>query len=190
VTPIQERRSRDAGIVFGYLGVVSKFKGIDLLISAFKKVDSKNIRLNIYGNCLGEDGTIDLVREAEQDDSRIKSMGRFNHDELPHILSQVDIVVTPSNTLESYGLVVVETLAHGIPVIASDIVGSAYEFIKHGVNGMIFSSQNPSELVEILKRISNQPSIIDELKANITPPPRLEEEAFTVERIYKSVIHI
>jgi len=186
VVPVKERRKREAGVIFGYLGVVSRFKGIELLISSFKKVEAANIRLNIYGNCLGEDGTIDLVREAGKKDNRLKSMGRFNHDELSRILEQVDIVVVPSTTLESYGLVVVESLAHGVPVIASDIVGSAYEFIKHGVNGMIFSLQNPLELVEIIRQISEQPSIIDMLKANITPPQRLEEEAFVVERVYKS----
>jgi glycosyltransferase involved in cell wall biosynthesis len=185
------RRSKRPGepVIFAYLGVVSRFKGIDLLIDSFKKVKSSNIRLHIYGNCVGDDGTIDLLREAEIEDIRIRSMGQFNHDELPGILNQVDMVITPSTTLESYGLVVIESLAFGVPVIASDIVGSAYEFIKHGSNGMIFSIHNPEELVEIISKIGQQPAIIDDLKVNITPPPRLEEEAFTVERIYKSVIN-
>ena len=82
-------------------------------MSSFKKVDAYNIKLHIYGNCLGDDGTIDFVHEAEKEDSRIKVLGRFDHDELARILNRVDIVVTPSTTLESYGLVVVESLAYG-----------------------------------------------------------------------------
>ncbi len=187
VEPVQDRKKTGNDVILAYLGVVSKFKGINLLMSSFKKVDASNIKLHIYGNCLGDDGTIDFVHEAEKEDSRIKVLGRFDHDELPRILNRVDIVVTPSTTLESYGLVVVESLAYRVPVIASDIVGSAYEFIRHGENGMIFSLQNPEGLTDIIRQISENPAIIDRLKENIHYPPRLEEEAFALERIYKSL---
>ena len=189
VKPIQRMRRPGEPVILAYMGVVSRFKGIDLLLNSFKKVKESNIRLHIYGNCVGDDGTIDLVREAEVEDMRIINMGQFSHDDLPNILNQVDIIVTPSTTLESYGLVVTESLSYGVPVIASDIVGSAYEFIRHGTNGMIFSIHNPEELVEIISRISHKPAVIDEMKMNISPPPRLEEEAFTVERIYKSLVY-
>ncbi|MBM4147090.1 MAG: glycosyltransferase [Nitrospira sp.] len=188
VAPSQRVKRPGEPIIFSYMGVVSRFKGIDLLIDSFKKVKSSNIRLHIYGNCVGDDGTIDLLREAETEDIRIRSMGQFNHDELPGILNQVDIVITPSTTLESYGLVVIESLAYSVPVIASNIVGSAYEFIQNGMNGMIFSINNPEELVENIKKISEQPYVIDMMKSNITPPPRLEEEVFIVQKIYKSLV--
>ena len=77
-------------------------------------------------------------------------------------------------------------MAYGIPVIASDIVGSAYEFIEHGKNGMIFSVQEPSQLAAIIRQIADQPSTVEQLKSNINHPLRLEEEAFMVENIYRS----
>lgn len=183
-------RAKDPGapVIFTYMGVVGKFKGINLMVDAFKSVPSPNIRLKIYGNCIGIDGTIDFLRNAESEDQRIKVMGRFDHDELPHILNQVDVVVVPSTTLESYGFVVIESLAYDVPVIAADIVGSAYEFIKNGENGFVFSVQNPDELARIIRRIGEQPSLLESLKSHISLPPRLEEEAFTVEKIYKSVL--
>ena len=186
----QKKRIRQEGesIIFAYLGVVGKFKGINLLVEAFKSVTSPNIRLNIYGNCIGTDGTIDFVRNAESEDPRIKVMGRFNHDELPNILNEVDVVVVPSSTLESYGLVVVESFAYEVPVIAADMVGSAYEFIRDGENGRIFSVGNPSGLAEIIRQISEQPSLVETWRSNITLPPRLEEEVFALEKIYKSVL--
>ncbi len=187
VVPSSNKRKPGRNLVFAYMGVVSRFKGIDLLINSFMEVQSSNISLHIYGNCVGDDGTIGLIQAAEKEDKRIRHLGRFDHDELPDILNHVDVVITPSTTLESYGLVVVESLAYGVPVIASDIVGSAHEFVRHGVNGMIFPMQKPSELVNIIRQISEDPSIIERLKSNITPPPRLEEETFVLERVYKDL---
>jgi glycosyltransferase involved in cell wall biosynthesis len=188
VSSPQRIQRENGNITFGYLGVVSRFKGIDVLIKSFMNVKARNIRLDIYGNYVGDDGTIELVKEAAGIDERIRSKGRFDHEELSSILSDIDIVVTPSTTLESYGLVVIESLAYGVPVIASDIVGSAYEFIQHGINGMIFPIADHSKLDDIIRQISEQPSLVAQLQSNITPPPRLEEEVFSLEKIYKTLI--
>lgn len=187
VSPRQKIRDEGASVHFAYMGVVGKFKGVDLLLNSFRAVKAQNIRLSVYGNYIN-DGIIDVLHEAARDDDRIKIMGRFDHEDLPSILNHVDIVVVPSTTLESYGLVVIESLAYEVPVIASDIVGSAYEFIRHGENGMIFSVKNPSELAGIIEQISERPSLIESMRSHISPPPRLEEEAFTVEKIYKAVV--
>ena len=186
VKPRHKSRRPGAPLTFAYMGVVGKFKGIDLLLDSFRKVDDQNIRLNIYGNCIGDDGTIDIVHDAEKNDKRIRAMGRFDHKELPDILDNIDIMVVPSTTLESFGLVVTESLSYGVPVIASDIVGSAYDFIEHNSNGMIFSVKDPDGLERIIREISADPSIVERLRSNISPPPRLEEEAFTIEKVYKS----
>jgi glycosyltransferase involved in cell wall biosynthesis len=188
VHPVFPERNIDK-IVFGYTGVVGKFKGVDLLLNAFHQAESENIRLKIYGNIVFEVGFQSDLSRALEEDKRIHLMSRYSHNELARIMSELDIVVVPSTTLESYGLVVVESLAYGVPVIASDIVGSAYEFIEHGKNGLIFSVKNPSELTDIIRQISKDPSLLQSLRANISPPQRLEEEAFTVERVYKSVLN-
>ena len=187
VNPALPARTTDK-IVFGYTGVVGKFKGVDLLLSAFHKVESENIRLKIYGNIVFEVGFQSDLSRALEEDKRIQLMGKYSHNELASIMSELDIVVVPSTTLESYGLVVVESLENGVPVIASDIVGSAYEFIEHGKNGLVFSIQNPSELTDMIRKISEEPSLIQSMRANISPPPRLEEEAFIIEKVYKSVL--
>ncbi len=178
------------GTVFGYAGLVSRFKGVDLLVKSFSEVDSPGILLNIYGNLI--EWEINFCSELNlllSKDNRVRLMGKYSHDELQRVMGEIDILVVPSTTLESYGLVVIEALAYNVPVIASDIVGSAYEFIQHGKNGMIFSVQKPSELTDIIKEIGDNPSIVEILRSNISPPPRLEEEAFMVEKIYKSILH-
>ncbi|MEW6584549.1 MAG: glycosyltransferase family 4 protein [Nitrospirota bacterium] len=188
VNPVASPMRTTDHVVFGYTGVVGKFKGVDLLLKAFQEVPATNIRLKIYGNIVFEVGFQSDLSLALEQDKRIHLMSKYSHDELARIMSELDVVIVPSTTLESYGLVVVESLAHGVPVIASDIVGSAYEFLEHGKNGLIFSIQNPSGLANIIRQISEEPSVLEKLRSNITPPPRLEEEAFIVERVYKSAI--
>jgi glycosyltransferase involved in cell wall biosynthesis len=46
------RKSNPGTIAFGYTGVVTRFKGVDLLLRAFSEVRSPRIALKIYGNCL------------------------------------------------------------------------------------------------------------------------------------------
>lgn len=175
-------------VTFGYTGVVARFKGVDLLIKIFSEVKSPDISLKIYGNIIWEKDIDSELKLAMEKDRRIHFMGKYSHNELPRIMSEIDIVVVPSTTLESYGLVVIESLAYGVPVIASDIVGSAYEFIRDGENGFIFPVNNPKALEDIIKAISDDHTIIEKLKMKISPPLRIEEEAFMVESIYKQLL--
>lgn len=190
VRPRERARNNPENITFGYAGLVSRFKGVDLLVKSFSAVKSPHIFLNLYGNLI--EWEINFCSELNlliEKDDRVRLMGKYSHDELPRIMSEIDVLVVPSTTLESYGLVVVEGLAYNVPVIASNIVGSAYEYIRHGENGMVFSIHNPLELVDIIKKISEQPAFVEALKSHISPPPRLEEEAFTVEKIYKTLVN-
>lgn len=187
VNPMKRER-RNGPVIFAYMGVVGRFKGINLLVDSFRRIDSPGIKLHIYGNCVGDDGTIEFLHEAEAADPRITVMGRYDHADLPSILNSIDIITVPSTTLESYGLVVVESLAYGIPVIASDIVGSAYEYIKNGENGLIFPMSDTGQLARIIEEISEDPDMIDAMREKISPPSRLEEEVFNLHRIYRSLL--
>lgn len=180
--PIPRQRDK---VVFAYTGVVTRFKGADLLINTFMEAESNKIILKIYGNCIWDIEMNNILNAAIKKDKKIFSMGKYEHIQLPEIMKDVDIVVVPSTTLESYGLVVIESMAYGVPVIASDIVGSAYEFIMDGKNGFIFPINKPHILKDIINKISNNPGIIKDLKENIIFPPRIEEEAFIVESLYK-----
>lgn len=188
VRPMPPKDRGSHAVSFGYTGVVTRFKGADLLLKAFREVRSPDITLKIYGNCVWDTEFNAELTRAVKEDTRIQLMGKYEHHELPQVMSEIDIVVVPSTTPESYGLVVVESMAYGIPVIASDIVGSAYEYIKDGENGFIFSVSRPNSLKMIIEKISNNPSIINDMRKKIFSPPRIEEEAFTVESIYRKCL--
>ncbi|MFZ5906086.1 MAG: glycosyltransferase family 4 protein [Nitrospirota bacterium] len=186
------RPGKGETVVFGYTGLVTRFKGVDLLIESFSKVKSDSIRLLIYGDIYREwvwERTFyeDIIK-ATAADTRIQFMGKYTHNDLPAIFSSMDINIIPSTTLESYGLVVTESLAHNVPVIVSDIVGSAYEYIVDGQNGFVFPVNKPEMLAEIMSRIARDPSLLSALRRNIAPPPGIEEEAFLLENIYRELV--
>jgi glycosyltransferase involved in cell wall biosynthesis len=175
-------------ITFAYIGPVFRHKGVDLLIESFTKTTPKNITLRIYGSAFHETGYYDELKKKASCDGRISFMGGFNHDTLSDILNDIDIAVFPSIWYETYCLALAEALAHRVPVITSNTVGSGLEFIKDGVNGFIFDFRDPTKLTKIIDRIGEDTYILNELKENISYPVRIEEEAFTYENMYKELI--
>ena len=178
---------RDSKIRLGYTGVVAPFKGVDVLIRAFMAVDARNLGLAIYGNIHWEGQFRHDLDHWFARDSRIRLMNRFDHEDLPEVMAEIDVMVVPSSTLDSFGLVVAESFAFSVPVIASDMVGAAHELIRDGENGFIYPADDPARLRELLARIAREPQLVPQLRAGITPPPRIEEEAFRTELVYRSI---
>ena len=179
--------ARGGKVHIGYTGVVAPFKGVDALVRAFTAVDAPDLVLKIYGNILGRDAFRADLDYAFASDRRIKLMNRYDHHELGDVMADIDLMVVPSTTLDSFGLVVAESLAFSVPVIASDMVGAAHELIRDGENGFIYPTGDPARLRDLLARVAREPELVARLRAGITPPPRIEEEAFRTELVYRSI---
>ncbi len=180
------RRTKPTGdtVRFAYLGAVSHVKGVDYLIDCFRKVASDRISLEVWGGHIDEREWYDSLLRLAQGDSRIRFRGRYDIEALPRIFEQTDVTVVPSNTLESYGLVVIESMAHHTPVITSNVVGAGYEYIHHGENGYIFELDEPDTLIQILGSIAEDPGIVERWRRAVQAPPRIEEEVFLLETLY------
>ena len=63
----------------------------------------------------------------------------YSYQELPNVMDQFDVLVTPSEWEETFGFTVLEALSYGIPVIVSDKVG-AKDLILEGKNGFVVAS--------------------------------------------------
>lgn len=179
----QSLTSKEA-LNFGYVGPVARHKGVHILIKAFRKLKVNNIKLKIYGECLDEQYW-SAIKKIVKQDYRIEYYGKYDYKEISNIYKSIDVTVVPSICYESYGLSLIEALANKTPVVASNVIGSALEYIKDGVNGFVFHIGDVNNLYNILKRLSEQPMVIKKLKENITYPPRIEEEAFKYELLYK-----
>ena len=124
---VRVRRSGAAKFVF--VGVPVHHKGFDVLCHAFSNVLSlaPNAELHVVG-----DASL-IVKSALP--NQIRLHGKLGHRELAQLLTTMDCLVLPSR-LESFGMVVVEALAVGLPVIVSDRVG-AMELVQEGKNGWV-----------------------------------------------------
>jgi glycosyltransferase involved in cell wall biosynthesis len=184
VTPLPPRPRAAGHVRFGYIGVLKKFKGVDLLLRSFAAVPGEAIELRLHGTLAGDEQFRPELEALVAADPRVTLMGRYDHEELPAVMADIDVMLVPSTTLDSYGLVLVEALAYDVPVIASDMVGAAWEHLRDGENGLLFQVERPEGLRELIASVAADPGVVERLRAGITLPPRIEEEATTVESVY------
>nr|WP_195969263.1 glycosyltransferase family 4 protein [Cellulomonas hominis] len=119
-------RFRDGdGLHVGFLGRIVEEKGLEYLVRAFRTLDD-DARLLIGGDFAKVAGgsVVERVRAAVGDDPRVRLMGFVPDEDLPDFYASLDVFTLPSvNSLEAYGIVQVEAMMLGVPVVASDLPG-------------------------------------------------------------------
>ncbi len=117
---------RSPGLHVGFLGRLVEEKGVEYLVEAFRQVPDPDARLLIageYSNVAGG-SVVGRVRERMGRDPRIELLGFLPDDALSEFYASLDIFALPSvNALEAFGIVQVEAMMAGVPVIASGLPG-------------------------------------------------------------------
>jgi alpha-maltose-1-phosphate synthase len=130
---------------FLFLGSISARKGVPLLLEAWKNLASKDAELWIVGP-INEQARV-LIPPL----SNLRIMGSYPHRELPKLLRQCDVLVFPSYC-EGFGLVLLEALASGLPIITTDATAGP-DLIKDGVEGRLIPAGNLEALCEAMTTI-------------------------------------
>lgn len=141
------RRNRKAGepLKIGYLGTLSKIKGIEWLIEQFQSLDI-NATLSIGGR-----GQADYESHLKAISTKpsIDFLGQMNSNDF---YAMIDVLVVPSLWQEPLGMVAIEALAHHLPVIAHK-VGGLQESVVDGVNGLYCYASDPDSLGRAILRL-------------------------------------
>jgi len=174
-------------VVFGFIGTILPHKGVHIILEALKLIKNKKIKLEIYGNYYHDTDYYNYLKNIVNEDNRIEFMGEYKDEEMPSIMEKVDCIIVPSTWWENSPLTILTSLAFRIPVITTN-VGGASELVKDGINGFNFEIGNPKSLANVMKKIAENPDILNTIKNKIIMPPRIEEEAFRYEMIYSSLI--
>ena len=154
-----------APITFGYAGALQRFKGVHLLVAAFKRLAAPQARLVIYGA-----GPLEAeVRSAATDDPRIRVAGAYTPDQLGAVLQAMDVMVVPSLWHENLPLTMLEAHAGGVPVLVSDVAGMT-ECVTDGINGFTFRRGDEEDLLRTLQLIVSQPDLLHPIQANLRQP--------------------
>lgn len=151
--------------VFVYVGRVVTDKGINELISAFKKLQVRfknNIKLILVGKEEDLDPIQEDTRIEIQNNKNIIPVG-YQQDVRPYF-SISNCLVFPSYR-EGFPNVVIQAGAMNIPSIVSDING-CNEIIQHNFNGLIIPSKNIKALEDAMSSIILNKDIYNKLKSN------------------------
>ena len=123
-----------------------------------------NVFLKIYG--YGTKKEFDIVKEIVQELSLEKKveLNEFTDNNFDLILN-ADLVVVPSQSFESFGLTIIESMALGVPVVVTD-VGGMPEVLANTNAGFICSKEDPSKFAEKIIKILKDSSLRVDLKHN------------------------
>ncbi len=124
----------------GFLGRIVEEKGVEYLVEGFRAFDNPAARLLIAGDFQGVAGgsVIDRVRRSIGDDPRIRLLGFLPDAALDDFYASLDIFALPSiNPFEAFGIVQVEAMMRGIPVIASDLPGVRQPVLATGMGAIV-----------------------------------------------------
>jgi spore coat protein SA len=134
---LQKKYGIQGSFVFAFAGRIIPRKGIPVLMDALSKVrkSASNVKLVIAGQGL-RGYTASLMRKAHRLNLNAKFIGHKSHTQMHEVYWMADCLVCPSQKHEAFGLVNVEAMSTGIPVIASQI-GGMKEIIQHGKNGLL-----------------------------------------------------
>ena len=148
-----------------YVGRLKRYKRLDYLIKAMKKVEEKvpDVKLSVVGT--GEVSTEfkELTNELGLRES-ITFYGYVNEEEKIKLLQNAWLFVTTAEK-EGFGLTVIEANACGTPAIAYDVPGLR-DSIKHGKTGLLVESGNIKALSEVIITILEDEELREELSEN------------------------
>ena len=130
-----------------FIGALSRRKGIDLLLSAYKKINRLDLKLILIGQ--GNDKYLidEFIKEYALSD-RILLPGTIPHIQLPVWYAAADVIVLPS-LAEGVPNVILEAQAMGKPVVAS-AVGGIPEIIIEGKNGNLCQPGDLESFIQAL----------------------------------------
>jgi glycosyltransferase involved in cell wall biosynthesis len=172
----------------GFVGTLAPHKGCDTLIKAFKLLPrDMEATLDIYGNLERFKPFIKKMRRIAGDDERINFAGPFPRDEVGEVFSKLDTLVVPSRWYENQPGVILEAFAAGMPVVATDLGGMS-EFVRHEENGLLFRLEDEQDLSRQLRRLAEEPGLMERLRAGIGPVKTVEEDVDGLEELYGSLL--
>ncbi len=146
-------------LIFGYIGQLSKGKGIELLLSEFLKINNPDVKLYVYGKGIPD---YEKYLKTKFADERIKFKGFVKSND---IYQNITISVIPSLLNEAFPRIPLESYSYGIPVIGSNRGGTP-EAILDGKTGFVFNPEKKDDLRKKLEIFINNPKLIKKFSKN------------------------
>jgi glycosyltransferase involved in cell wall biosynthesis len=181
--------NRDGGFRLGIVGRVARWKGQHVFLSAFAEAfPEESARAVVIGEALfeGDKSYAAEVRAFAEElgiGSRVDFVG-FT-EEVSAELAGLDVLVHASVVPEPFGQVVVEGMAAGLPVVATD-GGGPREIITDGVDGLLYPAGDEHALAEMLRRLAADPG----LRKRLGQAGQSRASQFSTNRVAPQVVDV
>jgi rhamnosyl/mannosyltransferase len=168
-----------------FIGRLAAYKGVDFLLRALELVPE--LRLDIVGSGPERNRLQTLARALAVAD-RVKWWGQYPDEDLPRRMADADFVVLPSvSTEEMFGLVLLEAMAAGRPVITTDVPSGVREVNAPGVTGLEVPMRDPGALAAAMRTLAEDPALRERMGA--AGRGRVQER-FTVGRMVEAHLEL
>jgi len=144
-----------------FVGRLDERKGFPIAVAAFERLAMRrpDLRLIVVGE--GPDRAA-VARLPGALRERVTMLGAVANADLPPVYAACDVFLGPSVGGESFGVVLVEAMAAGLPVVASDIAGYR-EVVRGGLDGLLVPPRDPAELASAAARVLDERSLAERL---------------------------
>lgn len=158
-----------------------KKRPFDVLHAAARVLKELRIRVLFVGSGQEE---AELRREAESLSDAIVFAGFLNQSAMPWAYVAADCLVLPSDSGETWGLVVNEAMGFGVPAIVSDEVGCASDLVEPGETGWIFRCRDVDGLASCMSRMASDPAEAERMGSRA----RKRVAAYTAENAARGIL--
>ncbi len=162
--PIEEFADGKLNILF--IGRLEKRKGLDYLLEAYRQVKQEipNSRLIVVGPGIRLRHKYEkrVMRNGLRD---VVFIGYASYRDLPRYYRTAHIVCSPATGRESFGIILLEAMAAGRPVVASDIEGYN-RVVTHGSEGLLVPSKNAEKLAQALISLMTDETLRQQMGEN------------------------
>ena len=136
----------------GFVGRLDPVKRVGDLVAAMVRLPG--MRLDVYGDGPDRSAIESAVKRFAVGD-RVRLHGAVESSVGP--LAVTDVLVLPSDA-EGFGLVLIEAMAAGVPVVATDVDGIR-DVVTSGVDGVLVSPHDPAALADAIARVANDATL-------------------------------
>ncbi len=146
-----------------FVGRLEPRKGFEVAVQAFGLLapEFPELRLIVAGDGPERGAVSRLPPDVGQ---RVTMAGSVPHSHLPPYHAASEVFVAPSSGRESFGIVLVEAMASGVPVVASNIAGYR-EVVRDGVDGLLVPPNDPDSLAQAVRKVLSDGALAQRLQA-------------------------
>lgn len=164
-----------------FVNRLDRRKGFVVMIDAFRLVaETHPDALLVVAGDGRERSAVRRLPRAVRD--RVVLLGNVPHDLLPPYHAACEVFCAPATGQESFGIVLVEAMAAGLPIVATDIPGYR-EVVRGGEDGLLVPPEDPGAVAAALRRLLDDP----ELSARLARSARSRADAYSWDAVTRRV---